>query len=439
MQIKKINIKNFKGFENKYFEFNKHFNVIIGNNGTGKTTLLNAIQVALGAYLQCLDIPANPSYRRQFKKNGERFVKWSEVLYDYVPKSEDTEIDICTNFSFNNGEVCWKRKLLKNDTTTHNKDTVGELMQIVKEMMTLRNEHQTNILLPLIANFGTDRKASEFRKIAKANTRRTRIEKGYLTSLKEDTNFNGAIEWIDDYDYNVNNKLDIEGTKDAFYNALKTALPYLKNIGFNKRYLQFEAEIAFESNNIGKCLHSNMSDGLKSMLYLVAELAYRCVILNGFKGIEAVNETEGVVLIDELDMHLHPKWQRHIINDLKLAFPKLQFIVTTHSPVIIQSLKLEELVFLEQGLELETDPFKKSIEEIIENEMGVENIGRSLAFTEMEDIASKYYDLIAKGKTSENNADTSILREKLNELEIKFSEDPAFVALLKSERAANNL
>jgi predicted ATP-binding protein involved in virulence len=93
-----------------------------------------------------------------------------------------------------------------------------------------------------------------------------------------------------------------------------------------------EAEVIIDHHTIGKTLHSNMSDGLKAMLNLVAELAFRCVILNGFKGEKAVKETEGIVLIDELDMHLHPNWQMHVVKDLKNAFPSIQFIVTSHSP-----------------------------------------------------------------------------------------------------------
>ena len=82
MQIKEIYIQNFKGFEKK-FSFNPKFNVAIGNNATGKSTLLHSIQVALGGYLQCLDIPASRNYRRQFKE-GEAFVKWNELERGYL-------------------------------------------------------------------------------------------------------------------------------------------------------------------------------------------------------------------------------------------------------------------------------------------------------------------------------------------------------------------
>ncbi len=431
MQIQNITIQNFKGFEHKEFKFNPSFNVAIGNNAKGKSTLLHSVQVALGAYLQCLDIPANSSYRRQFKKTGERFVKWNNQLLDYMPKDEETKIDICAQFSFNNRKVCWTRKLLKNEATTHSQATVGELIQIVSEMMAIR-KGSNNILLPLIANFGTDRKASEFRKVNKVDNKRTRLEKGYLTSLKEDTNFNGALEWLYNYEYNVKNKIEFEGTIQAFYNALQMALPYLKNIDYNRQYNQFEAEIIFDDVALGKTIHSNMSDGLKSMLYLVAELAFRCVILNGFKGINAVVETEGVVLIDELDMHLHPTWQRHIVDDLKSAFPKLQFIVTTHSPFIVQSVGIEELINLD--VQTQINPKDYSIEVVSEEIMNVSN-SFGTDKVEEEELSIEYFQLLNEAEKSNNKETYKI---KLEQLENAIN-DSGLRAFLKTNRIAKNI
>jgi predicted ATP-binding protein involved in virulence len=436
MQIKNILIRNFKGFEHKEFNFNPSFNVAIGNNAMGKSTLLHSIQVALGAYLQCLDIPANPSYRRQFKKTGERFVKWNNQLLDYVPKDEETQIDICTHFTFNNREVCWTRRLLKNETTTHSQATVGQLIQIVNEMMEIRKS-SNNILLPLIANFGTDRKASEFRKVNKVDNRRTRLEKGYLTSLKEDTNFNGALEWIYSYEYNVKNNIEFEGTKEAFYTALNKALPYLKNIGYNIQYNQFEAEIIFDEVTMGKTIHSNMSDGLKSMLYLVAELAFRCVVLNGFKGINAVAETEGVVLIDELDMHLHPNWQRHVVDDLKAAFPKLQFIVTTHSPFIVQSVAENELINLD-FMNLEIQPKEQTIDKIVTDVMGVKNINGD-DFEKRHNTALATLEELGKKSSELDQNDFIKLKQIVDGILLTDTTDPIYKAYLKVKNSNNKI
>jgi predicted ATP-binding protein involved in virulence len=82
-------------------------------------------------------------------------------------------------------------------------------------------------------------------------------------------------------------------------------------------------------------LYRNLSDGQKVMLSLIGDLVRRANYLNPHFGDSVLDKTPGVVLIDELDMHLHPKWQRRIIHELKRTFPLVQFITTTHSPQLI--------------------------------------------------------------------------------------------------------
>lgn len=79
-----------------------------------------------------------------------------------------------------------------------------------------------------------------------------------------------------------------------------------------------------------------MSDGYRGTLSLFADIAYRMAMLNPALG-ERVLETPGVVMIDEVDLHLHPRWQARILEDLVRIFPNVQFIVTTHSPVVVAS------------------------------------------------------------------------------------------------------
>jgi predicted ATP-binding protein involved in virulence len=136
---------------------------------------------------------------------------------------------------------------------------------------------------------------------------------------------------------------------------------------------------------------------------------------------------------------LHPNWQRHFIADLKTAFPKIQFVVTTHSLTVVQSLKKTELINLDDTEGVESDPYKYSIEDIAEAEMGVKDVPRSVRFTQMTEVAAQYYALIAEGKTSKTDTEVAILRQKLNELEECFSDDPSFVGLLKAERQAHKL
>jgi predicted ATP-binding protein involved in virulence len=95
---------------------------------------------------------------------------------------------------------------------------------------------------------------------------------------------------------------------------------------------------------------NQLSDGVRNMIALVADIAYRMVRLNSGFGRDAVRQTPGLVLIDEVDMHLHPEWQQIVLSNLTAAFPKLQFVVTTHSPQVLSTVKHEQVRLLSENI-----------------------------------------------------------------------------------------
>jgi predicted ATP-binding protein involved in virulence len=112
------------------------------------------------------------------------------------------------------------------------------------------------------------------------------------------------------------------------------------------------------------------------------------------------------------------------------VFKQIQFVATTHSPFIVQSLKAEELINLDSVKGLDTDPNKYSVEEISENEMGVKNVKRSNSFSEMQEKAKDYFQLI---KTNADKDDIAKAKKLLDKIRVNFSQDPAYVALLEAE------
>ncbi len=91
-----------------------------------------------------------------------------------------------------------------------------------------------------------------------------------------------------------------------------------------------------------------LSDGIRNMIGMVADIAFRATKLNGQLGAQAATQTPGIVLIDEVDMHLHPEWQQVVLQNLTQAFPAVQFIVTTHSPQVLTTVARENIRILEQ-------------------------------------------------------------------------------------------
>lgn len=109
--------------------------------------------------------------------------------------------------------------------------------------------------------------------------------------------------------------------------------------------------LEFESANgqAQKFAMDEMSDGYKNTLSMIGDLAYRMVVLNPILGEQVLEKTPGVVLIDEIDLHLHPQWQQTILSDLHAIFPEVQFIVSSHAPAVINSVPREQIRILDHG------------------------------------------------------------------------------------------
>ena len=173
---------------------------------------------------------------------------------------------------------------------------------------------------------------------------------------------------------------------------------------------------------------SQLSDGERSFLAMICDLGRRLALAN--PQLDDPLHGSGVVLIDELELHLHPKWQREVTEKLRNTFPNIQFIATTHSPFVIQALKPGELI------NLDPDEFReyadKSIEDIAENVMGVELPQKSERYRKMMHAAETYFRLLRA--SGGNAAELAAAEQRLNELSAPFSDDPTFQALLKLER-----
>ena len=440
MRIRDINIINFKGFENKTVVFNGNLTVVIGNNTAGKTTLLKALQVGLGAYLQSLKkLPGGTPYRRNFG-SLDTFKKHDEILRDYVSNNEKPRITINADFPITQSlcdncpqvsfvPVHWYREFAGN-YTTHTRACAGELIDAVHQMESLRNEEKQKSVYPLVLSFGAKRTSdSQAKSTSNIKERASRIEKAYKFALHDKVDFEGAMEWLKHYDKDIKDKKEFEGTREAFFEALQTAIPALSEIDFDNG--EIEAVVSVTGHTPSRHHFSYMSDGLQSMINIVSEIAHRCIELNGCLGSNAVKMTPGIVMIDEIDLYLHPHWQKHVLQDLTKAFPMIQFIVSTHSPFIVQSLKEGQLISFDNNVLTSGDPFRESLEDITSERMGLQQDIRSKRFKEMVDIATRLFEAADKGSANKDE-----LKASLNEIEAEFSDDPAYLAFIRTELKA---
>lgn len=132
---------------------------------------------------------------------------------------------------------------------------------------------------------------------------------------------------------------------------------------------------------------------------MVMEIAFRCFLLNPHLGKNAAKNTSGIVLIDEIDLHLHPEWQKRVINDLQNAFPNLQFIVTTHAPLVIGSLKNGKIFSIKDNQTYDFPLQTGKDANYILNEMGTSEMDDNL-----KDKLTRYFLLIEKGLGNDDDA-----------------------------------
>ena len=326
MKLNSIALRNFKCFKELRIELHPHFNVLLGVNGTGKTSILEAIRVAIGSFYLGLD-----KYKNRIEVPS---IVNDDIRLEHLEQQFPTEILACgtmnhienylgpTNFA-------WMRSVVTRGGRTRYGEAVQILEYARKLQLSVRSGKKDN--LPLLAYFSTDRYKKERveRKILSDGTRL----RGYYNALEPRTNIKFFLNL---YMTETLDQLQT-GEPSPILKAVNTAVRECvccKSV----QYFIKQKELCLEYENGERMPFHLLSDGVRSTLAMVMEIAYRSYLLNPHLDENAPLQTSGVVLIDELDLHLHPEWQRHIANDLRRAFPKMQFVVTTHAPLIISSL-----------------------------------------------------------------------------------------------------
>jgi predicted ATP-binding protein involved in virulence len=196
---------------------------------------------------------------------------------------------------------------------------------------------------------------------------------------------------------------------DSVRTSLQKFLPEFTNFSIRRNPLRMEVEKS------GQLLTVNqLSDGEKCLIALVGDLARRMAIANPTR--DNPLEGNGIILIDEIDLHLHPKWQRTVVSKLIEVFPNCQFILSTHSPHIINHVQPKNLFLLDQtaGGIVAIHPsqsYGKNVVRVLEDMMGMETTLPDDVFQEFRDI----YDLISQNLLLEATNKIAQLNQKIGE------------------------
>ncbi len=364
MYLEKVSIRNFKAVKDMELEFMPGVNLLIGDNGVGKTSVLEAIAVALSGALKGINgVPTKNILQDDIRFSLDEKGDASSEIHYWNP-AEMT----CT-LKIGNQDFKWKRYREDESGNTRTKmDDDG----IVKWMQKISNDPDT--ILPLLC-FQSDARVWQMRRgdfgkelKKKLNDRRC----GYIGCLDYSLDIKGIQAWCLKMELNAFQKKSKIKEYEAFKEIVSAFMTKISNLSHAPEiyYSSQLDEMVYREEEMTMPV-SNLSAGYQSLLWMVMNLAYRLALLNPEKAV-VLKETPGIVLIDEIDMHLHPKWQWNIINALEETFPNIQFILATHSPIVISSCKNEQLLMIaeDQDVIYLEDAYGYSVQDVLNFRQG---------------------------------------------------------------------
>ncbi len=424
MKIHSLAIRNFRGFAEREFSFANQFNVLIGDNGSGKTAILDALDIAIGS----LFLSFNEIKPRHIRSGDARLVRYERSGAFYI--EPQYPVSIKSHGIINEQAITWERTLNGKDGRT-TRSGADELASISKDLQT-KVQQGKDVILPVLGYYGTGRLWLQKKERGDEQIHPGSRMDGYVDALDPQSNEKMLVKWMRQRQLAIATKKKPSDQLDAVKRAVSECL----GEGYTLEY-DFDQESLIVQSPTGQLLpYHFLSDGVRNMVGMVADIAYRSATLNPDFGSSATSLTPGIILIDEIDLHLHPKWQREVIEDLRRTFPKIQFFASTHSPFIIQSLRPGELLILDERLAGEY--VNKSIEDIAETLMGVSLPQRGERYQRMYEAAQTYYQILQNSKNVPSD-EVEAAKLKLDELIAPFSDNVGYHAFLEMERIAAGL
>jgi len=345
LRLKSLALRNFRCFAECFIELHPKLTVLVAENGQGKTAILDAISIAFGPYVDAL---AGTKQSKGFASTdirlspGESWKMKSNLPIEFVAEGFIQE-----NF------VRWSRSRRSDRSRAYS--TQGKASEIVEPARALRQRVEVSSealgtevpILPLIAYYGTGRLRQDVtmrkRPYVPANARLAGLAECLPSTLSESGGGWYETKWNEIRDprfkANLANNLRLLG-------AVRQAVDEVIGPPTGWRNFEWDAEqqsLVVENSGQGRLPLRALSDGVRGMLAVIADIARRCVTLNPQFLDDAARSTPGLLLIDEVDMHLHPRWQQVVVDLLGRAFPLLQVILTTHSPHVLSTVNKDSI------------------------------------------------------------------------------------------------
>ncbi len=391
MRIDQLTLKNFRGIREGSFEFpraperreggNGSFNLLVGPNGAGKSSILDGLAVAASGLFLSM---RGTDVRHIRHVDAHVLIKRLEGKALRAPQYPV----LVTAFGKVDGNPLeWTRSLDTEDGRTNKRE--AKQMSKISRMMGKRAIEGWEETLPLVSYYSADRLWNEPKDMA--NMRKKPLKKlaphemnsapktevelareqfsvrigGYSNSVNGRCSPRDLHRWLGFEDYKA-----YKQKKESIHSSIVRAAIRDCQPGVDEVIYDSDLGLLFH-NEANWIEFRHLSEGQRNMAALVGDIAWKAAQLNPHLGERALKETPGVVFIDELDMHLHPEWQRMIVRKLQEIFPELQFICATHSPQIIGEVQAEEILLLsEDGSSVPSQSYGMDSNWVVETLMG---------------------------------------------------------------------
>ena len=347
--LQTVTLTQFRCFETLLIDLAEQLTVFIAPNGAGKTTVLDAIALAMGQFIKCFQNGSPPLLR---KSDARLFP--TNLSLDFGTMEPRYPVMVAAQGEVDGKLFDWQyvQQTVNAKPVADGKTPVTDLGNAMQQAL----GQDQPVILPLLAYYGTNRLQKKAEQGAGANIAQFEAgffsrTAGYKDCLDSAADYKDFEQWFA-YASGVNEGLadrqQISPEKEEvgfapLINAVCNAVDEcLATSDWQNLHLSRKSRrLVMNHPRQGELPISQLSDGVRNMVALVADIAQRAVRLNPHFGREAAIKTPGLVLIDEVDLHLHPEWQQTVLTNLLAAFPRMQFVVTTHSPQVLTSVQPE--------------------------------------------------------------------------------------------------
>lgn len=370
MHFIRTEIKNFKSIEKMSLNFSSGVNLLIGDNGVGKTTVLEALALSVQTYFSRMnDITKKGITQKDVRFTSSLVGDASQHRMYYTPTTIKSTVEL--------GGVEYSSEISREDETnaTRTKYAGKELATAGRELLNSQTE-----ILPVICYFSTSR-VVDTQKASTSSVGKNKLNDrrcGYMDCLNATLDRKALTDWA----FKMAMAEYKKGMPIAEYEAFKKAVgTFMQKMNDLDEIPLVEYTRDFEdityTENEKTMLVNYLSAGYQSLLWMLMEISFRVALLN--PEMSDYSQAEGIVLIDEIDMHLHPRWQWKILDALHSSFPKVQFIAATHSPIIISSFRNAKLLSIGQnGVEELSGAYAYSIDDVVAYKQGSSGIPQEL-------------------------------------------------------------